>query len=246
LNLPPQLLEYLKDIISEMEDGLSCEHEMMNQFARLLVLVFEFAEWSQSDHPHRHFIFECVSWMKETGRAKHRGLARLLDLQKFQSKRLWGFCRLFNNFRKFAQPSMVCSEPTERTLLCFFEQMHMVFSNEPFLTEIHEFLETLEKERLSCEAENSGNPRFKRYFSWSAKSIFHQFLEDLVRSPQLRHMIEGISYFRLTNCADCCEFLDHDNDDGLCEDCAYQRGIDDQIDMYEKQEQEQRRYGRHF
>jgi hypothetical protein len=238
LNLPPQLLKYMEVIIIGMENDIFCKCKMIDKFARLMFMVLMFAEWSQSDHPHRHFIFECVSWLKETGREKHTDLAIFLNLQKFQSEELRGFCRLFYYFRKFAQPSMGCSEPTERTLLCFFEQMHMVFSNETFLRMIQKFLETLEKERLFCDAENSRNPRFKRHFSDVAKSIFNMFLQDLVKDPQLLYITQSISYFRLTNCDDCNKFLDHDNDDGLCKDCANQRAIDDENEWCRKQERD--------
>lgn len=241
LNLPREFLKCLENIISDMEDGLTCKNKMVNQFARLLVLVFNFAEWSQSDHPHRHFISECVSWMKETGRTKHTDLARFLNLQKFQSEDSSGFCRLLTYFRKFAQSSMGCSEPTERTLLCFFEQMRMVFSNETFLRMVQEFLETLEKERVSCELHNAQTPRFQNFFSDVAKHNFCVFLRKLDENPQLQCMIQDISYFRHTNCADCRVFLDHDNDDGLCDDCKSIRLLEHQIKMCEDRE---RRYSR--
>jgi hypothetical protein len=239
LNLPPQFLECLKSYIPYYE--LSCGCKMIDKFARLIFLVFQFVEWSQSDHPHRHFIFECVSWMKETGRTKHTDLARLLDLQKFQSEELRGFYRLLKKFQKFAQPSMGCSEPTERTLLCFFDKIHMVFSNETFLNKFQELLKTFEKERISW-AKNPRNLRFSSSFSWSATPIFDEFLEDLISDPQFQTIIQDISYFRHTNCVDCNKFLDHDDDDGLCGVCANQREIDHEIEMYENDERE--RYGR--
>ena len=62
------------------------------------------------------------------------------------------------------------------------------------------------------------------------------FLQDLVKDPQLRYITQSISYVRLTNCDDCNKFLDHDNDDGLCKDCANQREIDDENEWCRLQE----------
>jgi hypothetical protein len=219
LNLPPQLLKYMEHIIFLMEKDISYEKKGHNQVARLLSLVFKFVEWSQSDHPHRHFILDCVSFMKETLTTKHPNLEIFLHLQKFQSQELMGFYDLFKKFQKFAHPSLRCSEPTERSLLRFFDLMHMVFSNEPFLRMIQEFLKIFELEIKSFEDKKSINERLGIRFSCEAESIFHQFLQKLVIDPQLRHMTQSISYFRLTNCDYCHKFLDHDNDNGLCKTC---------------------------
>jgi hypothetical protein len=234
LNWSPFLLDYVESFIFRMEKGVSCDHKMKNQFGRLMVLVLKFAEWSQSVHPHRHFIFEYVSFMKETGRTKYADLARFLDLQKLQSHELRGFYLLFKKFRKFAHQSIGCSEPTERTLLCFFDQMHLVFSNEQFLNRLQELRKTLEIEIISWEAENSRTPYPKCNFYLYARSVIDHFLQDLVGCPQFQTIIEGISYFRRTNCADCREFLDPDNDDGLCDDCQYQRAVDQELENWER------------
>ena len=220
LILPARLQEYLEDIISSMETRISCENKLKNRFARMMILVLNFAKWSQSDHPHRHFIFECVSSMKATGTMKHADLARFLHLQSLQSKSSREFEKLFEKFRKFAHPSMGCSEPTERTLLCFFDEMHMVLSNKEFLSSFQKFLKT-------CE----NNP-----IPWKVNSICGSFLVILAENHQLHPMIQGICYFRLTNCADCHKYLDSDNDKGLCDVCEYQRAEDEQLEAYEERE----------
>jgi len=201
LILPLELQEYLELCVSGMEYGTYCEEKLKNQFARLMIIVFGFVNWSQSDHPHRHFIFDCISSMKETGTMKHADLARFLNLQKFQSKEFIEFHNLFKRYRKYAHSSIECSKPTERSLLCFFDLMHMILSNERFLRIIQEFRKTLEREIISLEPD----------------SICHSFLEKLAKDDQFHPMIQGIRYFRRTNCAICKKFLDDNNDDGVCE-----------------------------
>jgi hypothetical protein len=226
LILPARLQEYLEDIISNMETRISYENKLKNQFARMISLVFTFAKWSQSDHPHRHFIFECVSSMKATGTMKHADLARFLHLQSLQSKSSREFEKLFKKFRKFAHPSMEWSEPTERTLLCFFDKMHVVLSNKEFLSSLQKFLKTLENEQ----------------FFWKKvgkfESLCHSFLTSLYTNPQFHSMIEGICYFRLTNCEDCRKYLHSDNDDGLCPSCKHQRVNDKELEEYEEEERD--------
>jgi hypothetical protein len=184
LILPPELMECLDMIIYEARQYPF--GEIKNQFLYLMVLVFGFAKWSQSDHFHlRQFILDCVSYMKSTRTTEHGDLARFLHLQKFQSRRLRDpFYDLFKIYQKFAHPSMGCSEPTEQTLLCFFNQMHMVFSNQQFLRIIQEFLKTFE---------DKNNVR-------SESSICHDFLEKLVNTPEFHSMIQGIGYFRRNTC----------------------------------------------
>jgi len=217
VNIPPQLLKYMEHIIFLMEKDSTKLNTRLNQAARLLSLVFNFVEWSQSDHPHRHYIFDWVSFMKENGIMKDLNLARFLELQKFQSgEELRVFYILFCKFQKFAHPSLRCSEPTERSLLCFFDLMHMVFSNEPFLRIIQEFLKIFQLEIKSFEDKNQ---TFRIRFSCEVESIFFKFLQKIVIDPQLQHMMQSISAFRLTNCANCNKILDHDNDKGLCKTC---------------------------
>lgn len=218
VNIPPQLLKYIEHIIFLMKKYSTKLNTRLNQAARLLSLVFNFVEWSQSDHPHRHYIFDWVSFMKENGIMKDLNLARFLELQKFQSgEELSVFYILFCKFQKFAHPSLRCSEPTERSLLCFFDLMHMVFSNEPFLRMIQEFLKIFQLEIKSFEDKNF--LFLVETFSCEVESIFFKFLQKIVIDPQLQHMMQSISAFRLTNCTNCNKFLGHDNDNGLCKTC---------------------------
>jgi hypothetical protein len=73
------------------------------------------------------------------------------------------------------------------------------------------FLETLGDEQTFC--------KFCDFMS-----LYNAFLTSLYTNPRLLSIIEGISYFRLTNCEDCHKYLDSDNDDGLCPNCeSYRR-----------------------
>ena len=228
-NLQPKTMQYMKTISNDRENiSISCGNKLKNRFARMMILVLNFAKWSQSDHPHRHFLFDCVSSMKATGTTKHADLARFLHLQSLQSKSSREFEKLFKKFRKFAHPSMEWSEPTERTLLCFFDKMHVVLSNKEFLSSLQKFLKTLENEQ----------------FFWKKvgkfESLCHSFLTSLYTNPQFHSMIEGICYFRLTNCEDCRKYLHSDNDDGLCPSCKHQRVNDEELEEYEEYEKRDR------
>jgi hypothetical protein len=208
----------------------------MRQFARLTILVLRFAEWSQSVHPHRHFIFEYVSFMKATGRTEHQDFARFLDLQKLQSNESKGFYLLFKKFRKFADPNMKCSEPKERSLLCFFDLMCLVFSNDHFLYELQELRKDLERALISWEGPKFlSNPELMpNFISKVIAGIMYLFLQRLQRCLQLQTLIQEISYFRRTNCADCHEFLDPDNNDGLCLGCKSQLTKDEELEFWEE------------
>ena len=225
LSLSPHLQEYLESCVSGMESDTSCEVPTINnRFARMINLVIRFAKWIQSDDPHHQFIIDCVSFMKATGTTKHADLARFLDLSQFKPKALIVFSDLFDRFRRYADPSMGCSEPTEPTLLCFFDQMHMVFSNELFLRTIQEFLKTFESVQRSCGFDRTEG-----------------FLNTLAKTTQLHPIIKGICYFRLTNCDSCLEYLDSNNDYGLCPDCRYHRQMNEQIEANEEKEMEEER-----
>jgi hypothetical protein len=230
LNVSPNLIKYFEHLIYQMKNYIISQNsiyqnsshmfKMKNKFARLMLLVFKFATWLQSDHPHRDFILDCVSFMKETFTTKHPDLEIFLDLQKFQSQKLMGFYDLFKDFQNFAHPSMKCSDPTERTLLCLFDIMHRVFSNKRFLRIIQEFLKTFEKEKNSSEAEFSRSI-FKNTYpertEWPA--WIHSFLLKLTRNREYHRMIKGIGYFRNTSCLHCQKFLEDNNDEGVCDEC---------------------------
>lgn len=209
LTISVDFVDYLRLRIREMECGDSLkENKCMNRMLRLMIIIITFAKWSQSDHPHRSFIFDCVASIKETVKP-NKHLQRLLDLGIFQFNRRSKPSELsdfFNLFQKFADPSMGCSEPTVKTLLSLFNKMHMVFLNERFFKIIQEFLKTLE------------------FMDWS---ILEQrcglFLDELVRNDEFCSMLKGICYFRRTNCVDCNNFLDCNNDTGLCDNCKHQR-----------------------
>ena len=214
LNYPERFLMDAEEIVRQMEEGVSVEQKRKNRFARLIILVIKFANWSRSDHPYRHFIFDCVSSMKATRTTKNQDLAKLLDLQKFQS--LNTFHSLFKQFCKFADPSMGCCEMTERSLLCFFEMMHNVLSNERFFKSFQEFLITLQNEPSFLTINNK----------------YNCFLNDLVKDPQLHLVIQNIAAYRLTNCINCEIFLDPDNHEGICSQCKDDIDDDDDDDYF--------------
>lgn len=199
LIIPPYLIGFIQNNRQMIFDKVNKLH---SQWSHLIVLILNFAEWLQSDHPQRHFIFDCIAFMFQTRTKNHTGLARFLDLQKFQSKVLRGFHRLFELFRDFSHPSMECSDPTERTLLSFFKLIHMVFSNKRLLMMFQEFLKTL----------TEIPPR--NFFS-----VWDSFLQELSEVPEFCPIIQKIRYSRVENCWNCDEFLDLVNDDGLCINC---------------------------
>ena len=200
------ICEKFEEIVKFMESGCYCKDEYKNRFARLMLIVVKFAWWSQSDHPHRHFIFQCISFMKQTRTTKNHDLAKFLDLQKFQDTtdtRLHDFYNLIKTFCKFADQSMGCCEMTERSLLCFFNIMQNVLSHQEFFISLSEFLKTLENEPVL----------------WKIRSRCICFLDDLRLNPQFKTIIQDITYYRLTNCKHCTCFLSKDNNTGLCPSC---------------------------
>ena len=228
LSFSTDLQESLESVVSEIESGTSLRVPTINdRFARMMNLFVRFVRWIQSDDPHREFIIDCVSFMKATGTTKHAELARFLDLSQFKPKGLIVFSDLFDRFRRYADPSMRCSEPTELTLLCFFNQMYRVFSNELFLRIIQESLKTFESGRRYC--------RF---------DCTEVLLNTLAGNTQLHPIIQGICYFRLTNCDSCLKYLywDWDDDFGLCPDCRFEREMNEQneaqIEEWEQQIEE--------
>jgi len=221
LSFSPDLQGSMESVVSGMESGTSLRVPTINnRFARMIDLFVRFVRWIQSDDPHRQFIIDCVSFMKATGTTKHAELARFLDLSQFKpNEGLIVFSDLFDRFRRYADPSMRCSEPTELTLLCFFNQMHGVFSNEQFLRIIQESLKTFE----------SG----LRYCRFDCTKVL---LNTLAGNTQLHPIIRGICYFRLTNCDSCLKYLDWnwDDDFGLCHDCRFEFEMNKQIEAYEE------------
>ena len=199
LIIPPNLIEFMQNNRLSIFDRVNKLH---SQWSHLMVIIFNFAEWLQSDYPQRHFIFDCISFKIETGKKKHADLARFLDLQKFQSEELRGFHRLFKLFRKFSHPSMKCSDPTERTLLSFFKLIHMVFSNKKLLMMFQAFLKNLTE-----------IPRSDFLYVWDS------FLQALSEVPEFCPIIQKIGYWRAKNCWKCGVFLDSDNDIGICLRC---------------------------
>ena len=207
------ICENFEEIVKFMESGCYCKDEYMNRFARLMLIVVKFAWWSQSDHPHRHFIFQCISFMKQTRTTKKHDLAKLLDLQKYQDTtdtRLHDFYNLIKTFCKFADQSMGCCEMTERSLLCFFNMMQNVLSHPEFFISLSEFLKTLENEPVS----------------WKIRSRCICFLDVLKLNPQFKSIIRDIAYYRLTNCKHCSCFLSKDNNTGLCPSCLVNNDSD--------------------
>ena len=200
------ICEKFEEIVKFMENGRYCKDEYKNRFARLMLIVVKFALWSQSYHPHRHFIFQCISFMKQTRTPKKHDLAKLLDLQKYQDTtdtRLHDFYNLIKTFCKFADQRMGCCEMTERSLLFLFNMMQNVLSHPEFFISLSEFLKTLENEPVS----------------WKIRSMCMCFLDVLKLNPQFKSIIRDIAYYRLTNCKHCACFLSKDNDAGLCQDC---------------------------
>jgi hypothetical protein len=196
-----------------MESGCYCKDEYNNRFARLMLIVVKFAWWSQSDHPHRHFIFQCISFMKQTRTTKIYDLAKILDIQKFQDTtdtRLHDFYNLIKTFCKFADQSMGCCEMTERSLLCLFNMMQNVLSHQEFFISLSEFLKTLKNQLVS----------------WKIRSMCICFLDDLRLNPQFKTIIQDITYYRLTNCKYCTCFLSRDNNTGLCPSCLLNNDSD--------------------
>ena len=112
--------------------------------------------------------------MRQTGTTKSTDLAKFLDLQKFQDKRLHDFYKLFKRFCNFADPSMGCSEMTERSLLCFFDLMENALSNEHFIMSFSQFLKNLEKKM--------------------EEGMWHRFLDDLQQNSEFHSIILNIGY----------------------------------------------------
>lgn len=223
VNVPGNFQRYLSDNVDRYDIFINeTFNKINNRFARLLFLVTKFSKFSKSDHPHRHFIFDCVSSMKSTGTTKNPDLVKLLNLGRFQSEGLKEFHSLFKDFCRFADPKIGCSEMTEQSLLCFFEMMHMVLSDKHFMKIFQEFLKKFENEQHN----------FWNIDPWDIYPMCHSFLENLAKDPEQHHLIQGIRYFRVTNCDDCDEFLDHNNDSGLCYECNCRREMDDLIEYY--------------
>jgi hypothetical protein len=207
------ICEKFEGIVKFMESGCYCKDEYNNRFARLMLIVVKFAWWSQSDHPHRHFIFQCISFMKQTRTTKIYDLAKILDIQKFQDTtdtRLHDFYNLIKTFCKFADQSMGCCEMTERSLLCLFNMMQNVLSHQEFFISLSEFLKTLKNQLVS----------------WKIRSMCICFLDDLRLNPQFKTIIQDITYYRLTNCKYCTCFLSRDNNTGLCPSCLLNNDSD--------------------
>lgn len=202
LFFPPVLIDFMKD-----NRLVICvrANKLHSRWGHLIVLVSEFCAWLQSDHPQRHFIFDCVSFMFETGTKKHEGLAKFLDLGKFQCKEMRGFDCLFEIFRDFSHPSMKCSDPTERTLLSFFKLIHMVFSNKRLMIMFQDFLKTFTE-----------IPPRNFVSIWDS---FFSFLQELSEVPEFFPITRKICYSRSKNCWRCGVFFDSDNDDGVCGRC---------------------------
>ena len=208
-----RICEQFEAIVKFTENGSYCKDEYNNRFARLMLIVVKFAWWSQSDHPHRHFIFQCISFMKQTRTTKKHDLAKFLYLQKFQDTpdiRLHDFYNLIKTFCKFADQSMGCCEMTERSLLCLFNMIQNVLSHPEFFITLSEFLKTLENEPVS----------------WKIRSRCICFLDVLKLNPQFKSIIQNIAYYRLTNCKNCTCFLSRDNNTGLCPSCLVNNDSD--------------------
>ena len=208
-----RICEQFEAIVKFTENGSYCKDEYNNRFARLMLIVVKFAWWSQSDHPHRHFIFQCISFMKQTRTTKKHDLAKFLYLQKFQDTpdiRLHDFYNLIKTFCKFADQSMGCCEMTERSLLCLFNMIQNVLSHPEFFITLSEFLKTLENEPVS----------------WKIRSRCICFLDVLKLNPQFKSIIQNIAYYRLTNCKNCTCLLSRDNNTGLCPSCLVNNDSD--------------------
>jgi hypothetical protein len=207
------ICEKFEGIVKFMESGCYCKDEYKNRFARLMLIVVKFAWWSQSDHPHRHFIFQCISFMKQARTTKIYDLAKILDIQKFQDStdtRLHDLYKLIKTFCNFADQSMGCCEMTERSLLYLFNMMQNVLSHPEFFISLSGFLKTLENETVS----------------WKIGSMCICFLDVLRLNPQFKTIIQDITYYRLTNCKYCTCFLSRDNNTGLCPICVKQDDSD--------------------
>ena len=204
LIFPPILIDFMQNNCLYILDKANKLH---SQWGHLMVLISNFCAWLQSEHPQKHFIFDCISFMFETGKKKHEGLARFLDLGKFQCKEMRRFDCLFELFRDFSHPSMECSDPTERTLLSFFKLIHMVFSNERLMIMFQDFLKT-----------------FTEIPPRDFVSVWDSFLQELSEVPEFFPITRKIRYSRAENCCCCGVFLDSDNDEGVCDTCKDDNG----------------------
>jgi hypothetical protein len=220
LILPPKLMECLKEYGSAILDPWSSGRGTP---ARILEVVFGFAKWLQSYHPHQNIIFEYVSFTKQTGAAKNANLARILDLLNFTSDCWREFHALFEKFRKYSHPIMECFDPTERTLHRFFKIIHMVFSNDSFLRITREFLNNEFLNTLPIPIEcppRNFNPVWFSFLD-SLHSVWFSFLDSLSKDSKCS-LIFKVCDFRDPYCFRCGVFLGFENKRSICD-----KGCDD-------------------
>jgi hypothetical protein len=208
LDFPPGLCGCLENIHFSMESCRSYSNKSKNMWCRLMVLLLRFVEMVKSEHKQKHFLFDCISFMKETS-GSILELERFLNLYSYQdiSNKWIIFDIVFRHYLKFTNPGH--SQPTARKLLSFFEKMHRIFSNERFLRIVQEFIQEFlkainDKSRL-----------------WSCPySICNSFLDNLSKNPKFYWVVQGICYFRRTICERCNIRLHDRNDSGLCDPCS--------------------------
>jgi hypothetical protein len=208
LDFPPGLCGCLENIHFSMESCRSYSNKSKNMWCRLMVLLLRFVEMVKSEHKQKHFLFDCISFMKETS-GSILELERFLNLYSYQdiSNKWIIFDIVFRHYLKFTNPGH--SQPTARKLLSFFEKMHRIFSNERFLRIVQEFIQEFlrvmdNKSRL-----------------WSCPySVCNSFLDNLSKNPKFYWVVQGICYFRRTICERCNIRLHDRNDSGLCDPCS--------------------------